>query len=198
MNTDEKILAAARTEFAQHGLAGARVDRIASRAGVNKAMIYYHFRSKENLYRTVISNELAKIGTILEERITEESTPESLLYKLSELYNSMFEDRDDFIRILLREIASGGEVVKEIMSKIMSERGIVKKTKRILDKGKKKGLFRDVDSKQAIISFVGMNVFYLTMAPLINSVWEIKDEKKFRQRRCKEVVDLFLHGLKAR
>src|SRR5438094_5710347 len=50
----DRILAAAAAEFAERGFAGARVDRIARRARVNKAMLYYHFRSKQALYRTLL------------------------------------------------------------------------------------------------------------------------------------------------
>jgi len=50
LSTPDKILKAALVEFAEYGLAGARVDRISKRAGVNKAMLYYHFSSKDNLY----------------------------------------------------------------------------------------------------------------------------------------------------
>src|ERR671931_624754 len=50
----DQILAAAALEFAERGYAGARVDRIARRAAVNKAMLYYHFRSKQQLYATLL------------------------------------------------------------------------------------------------------------------------------------------------
>src|SRR6266436_1253879 len=50
----DHILAAAALEFAERGFAGARVDRIARRARVNKAMLYYHLKSKERLYRTLL------------------------------------------------------------------------------------------------------------------------------------------------
>src|SRR5437667_10527812 len=50
----EQILHAAARDFAERGYAGARVDRIARRAAVNKAMLYYHFRSKQQLYRTLL------------------------------------------------------------------------------------------------------------------------------------------------
>jgi hypothetical protein len=43
-----------------------------------------------------------------------------------------------------------------------------------------------------------MNIFYLLLAPIVNSVWEIHDEKNFREQRAKEVADIFLNGLKAR
>src|SRR5438067_13471775 len=48
------ILAAARDEFAECGLGGARVDRIAERAGVNKRLIYYYFEDKEKLFEAVL------------------------------------------------------------------------------------------------------------------------------------------------
>ena len=48
------ILAAARDEFAEHGLGGARMDRIAERAGLNKRLIYYYFDDKEQLFRAVL------------------------------------------------------------------------------------------------------------------------------------------------
>ena len=48
------ILAAALDEFAAHGLGGARMDRIAERAGVNKRLIYYYFESKESLFLAVL------------------------------------------------------------------------------------------------------------------------------------------------
>ena len=50
----DRLLAAAALEFAERGFAGARVDRIARRARVNKAMIYYYFKSKQTLYRTLL------------------------------------------------------------------------------------------------------------------------------------------------
>jgi len=198
INATEKILSSARQEFAEYGLAGARVDRIASKAGVNKAMIYYYFRSKENLYQTIISQQLSKIKTLAEEIITAEVTPESLCLKLAEFYNSLFENQENLIPILLREVASGGERIRTILKQIIAEKRLDTKVKEVIDIGKKRGLFREVDTKQAIISFMGMNLFYLIMAPIINSIWEIKDEKKFREKRPQEIVELFLHGLKKR
>src|SRR5512140_2850681 len=50
------ILAAARDEFAEHGLGGARMDRIAERAGVNKRLIYYYFDDKDRLFQAVLEH----------------------------------------------------------------------------------------------------------------------------------------------
>jgi AcrR family transcriptional regulator len=192
-----KILTAARAEFAEYGFAGARVDRIAQRSGVNKAMIYYHFRSKEKLYQEIIDRHLERAGQFIESHISDFIDIEDFLYQLAVLYDSMFETLDDIRPIFLRELASGGERIKAAFDKFIAGRGLIKKLKAVIERGRKAGDFRQVDSRQAIISFIGMNIFYLLMAPVLNPVWEIKDEKKFRKKRRKEVVDLFLHGLKA-
>lgn len=58
-STQDRIVAAARDEFARHGIAGARVDRIARAARTSKERIYAYFRSKEKLYEHVAAAELA-------------------------------------------------------------------------------------------------------------------------------------------
>lgn len=60
--TPQRLLAAAREEFASHGIAGARVDRIAERAGVNKQRIYGYFGSKEKLFDAVIADALDELA----------------------------------------------------------------------------------------------------------------------------------------
>jgi AcrR family transcriptional regulator len=64
----DRVLAAALTEFAQHGVAGARVDRIARSAKTSKERVYAYFRSKEQLYAEVAAGQLAQImeGTELD------------------------------------------------------------------------------------------------------------------------------------
>ena len=60
--TRAKILGAAERAFAGEGLAGARTDAIAAEAGVNKALLYYYFKSKEALYEAVIEEQLREFN----------------------------------------------------------------------------------------------------------------------------------------
>jgi AcrR family transcriptional regulator len=60
--TKARILDAAFTEFAEYGLAGARVDRIADKAEVNKRSIYVHFGNKEDLFDLVVARALAELS----------------------------------------------------------------------------------------------------------------------------------------
>src|SRR5258708_18267071 len=56
------ILAAAERQFAKAGLAGARTEEIAAEAGVNKALLYYYFESKEHLYEAVIEDHFREFN----------------------------------------------------------------------------------------------------------------------------------------
>src|SRR5215468_9923266 len=56
--TQERILAAALREFSEKGFAGARVDRIARRARVNKRMLYHYFGNKESLFREILARKV--------------------------------------------------------------------------------------------------------------------------------------------
>jgi AcrR family transcriptional regulator len=61
-STRDRIIAAAQAEFAQYGIAGARVDRIAQAARTSKERVYAYFRGKEELYRLVAAQVLAELG----------------------------------------------------------------------------------------------------------------------------------------
>lgn len=197
-DTRQLILDTAKREFALHGLEGARIDLIAAHAKVNKAMIYYYFHSKENLYQAVIDSHVEEVGNFLESSLIGISMPEDIFQKLAEFYNNVISSKDTFLPIMLREVAGGGERVKHALTNVFFKRGLSGKLRMLIEDGIRMGHFRDVDSRNAAISFLGMNLFYLIFSSAMNAVWEIKDEKKFRQKRAKEVVDLFLYGLKAR
>jgi len=63
VQTQNKILAAAKAEFAKVGLGGARIDSIAEKAGVNKRMIYEYFKGKDELFQAVLEDAWTDIRT---------------------------------------------------------------------------------------------------------------------------------------
>ena len=198
LRTQEKLLQAAITEFAENGLAGARVDRIARRAGVNKAMLYYHFQSKDKLYRAVINQHITRVANAVGSMLSEVESLEQALQTLANAYAAMFAQSPEFVPLALRELAAGGHRVKAAVEQIFQPAGIPHRMVDLLEQGIAEGRYRVVDPAQTIVSFVGMNLFYLILWPLVHSLWDIKDEEKFREERPRQVVDLLLHGLLAR
>ena len=97
----ERILDAARTEFAAHGLAGARVEAIARRAGLNKQLISHHFGGKDALYRAVMSERRLRPGGEMAE------APDHLPQALGSFFERARND-SECVRVLLWESLEAG------------------------------------------------------------------------------------------
>ncbi len=123
-STQTKILNAAIREFAEYGKAGARVDRIAKQAGVNKAMIYYHFNSKENLYYASITDHFSRIATILKQRVSYEKTIEEIIGGVVGTYIQIFSTSPYFRKILLRELAEENSQIIIKIAEVISQSGV--------------------------------------------------------------------------
>ncbi len=193
----ERILKAAEQEFAKYGLEGARVDRIAKKASANKAMIYYHFRSKDKLYRTVIEKKLSYLHEFIRNNLDNIEDPDRIFRNFAEFYISIFDEIRGFLPILLREIIAGGENIKRLLQNPggVSPAELLTGT---IQKGIESGHFRDIDVRQTALSFVGMNLFYLMMSPVAKILLEIENEDEFKKARAAAVADLFLNGLRVR
>jgi AcrR family transcriptional regulator len=194
----EKILGAALDEFSEYGLAGARVDRIARKAGINKAMIYYHFTSKEQLYLEVLETQVRLRAASVAREFESGKDLEGILEFIAKTYYTFLAPGTKLAPLFLREIAGGGERLKRIVPDLVIHKDLPGKLTDIMERGKAEGRFRDIDIRQAIASFVGMCFFYLLAGPLVNEVWGIEDAYKFREERPKAIVDLFMRGLEAR
>jgi len=107
----QKILRCAEMLFAEKGYDGARIDRIASEAGVNKALIYYYFKSKrgvlEELFRNFLHESSAKMMAYVRDGGLDGSPSEEAQQSIDE-YFGMFEKKRDILRIMLMESLKEG------------------------------------------------------------------------------------------
>ena len=142
-NAIRRILGAATEVFAEVGFAGARVDEIARRAGVNKATIYYHIGDKKALYTRVIHDVFADMGKRIANNIKESQGPEEKLRTFIHNIAFTLDQHPHIPQIMMRELALGGrdfpEVVTEDFARIF---GILTE---ILEQGALKGVFIDVN-----------------------------------------------------
>lgn len=100
--TKERILDAARREFGEKGLAGARVDEIARRAGVNKRMLYHYFGDKERLWEAILERKMGERGDLLAE------APRRLAESLP-FWQRVVADDAEWIRLFQWEALDRGE-----------------------------------------------------------------------------------------
>ena len=106
--TRARLVTAAAAEFATHGFAGANVDRIARAARVNKAMIYYHFRSKADLYREILGDMFRAVCSRVRVVADAETTPEEKIHGFIDAIAAEAHARPHFPPTWFREVAEGG------------------------------------------------------------------------------------------
>ena len=172
--SDEKVLAAALKEFAEHGFDGARVDRIAKNARVNKAMIYYHFKSKEALYERILSDLAGMIYERVVGVIVEESDPREQLYTIIHRYIETLTIVDrNMLRTMLREIASGGKFFKKLaIPKLILP--VIAKIEPIFRAAQERvDLKRELDPLYTFLQIIGGIVFFnIIQIPMRGTILE--------------------------
>ena len=104
VKTEEKIIEAATKIFLEKGKDGARMQEIADRAGINKALLHYYFRSKEKLYAEVFSNELRKFFRSILGTIKESEDFKDFIQTFINLYIDTISKNPKLFRFILWEI----------------------------------------------------------------------------------------------
>ncbi len=145
-----KILTAALVEFADQGLAGARMDGIAAAAGVNKALLYYYFRSKDALYAAVLDEFLQRLKAQIDRALDANvSAGERLLLYARAHFDSVAESRY-YAPLFQSEMMSGWQEGSPHLAHIVDQyiKPIAMRVTAVLREGIASGEFRAVDPAQ--------------------------------------------------
>src|ERR1700729_620760 len=140
--TRQKLLAAARREFAESGLAGARVDEIAARAGVNKQLVYHYFGDKDALYLAVLEWVYEEIRAQERKLNLEGLPPEQAIKKLIESSFDHLALHPDFIVLLNDENRNGARHVRASLKVEDMHSPLVSMVSKILKQGVQEKVFR--------------------------------------------------------
>jgi len=194
----ERIILSAMHEFAVNGYAGARVDRIASGASINKAMIYYHFRSKEDLYRETIGEVYREATERLYTILSGNESLEQLLLAVATFHHDLMRKYPEFRSVLMRELAHPREEIISYIFDIFESSGLPSRLLTRFDEEMKAGRIRKTDPRQLMISFLTLNLGYVMLAPLFDRIMGIFDRELFVEDRKQEVVNLFLNGIRSK
>ena len=171
-DTADRILKAARDEFAAHGLAGARVDLVARRARVNKRMIYHYFGSKEALYRAVLSATYGEIRDGERALELDADAPEEAMRRLVRFTFRHFVENPWFIRLLNAENVVRARYLKQLPDIKERHAPLVDRLSVLLDCGAERRVFRrDVDPVQLYITIASVGYFYLSNIHTLSTIF---------------------------
>lgn len=163
------ILAAALAEFASQGLAGARMDAIAASARVNKALLYYYFRSKDALYAAVLDEFFQRLRARIQRALDSDAAAgERLLVYVRAHFDSVAESLY-YARLFQSEMMSAGREGSPYLSHVVDEyiKPISQRVMGVLHEGIGTGEFRAVDPAQFAPSMVSSIIWYFVVAPVL-------------------------------
>ncbi len=192
--TRDAILEAAERIFGDEGLEGARTDAIAAAAGVNKALLYYYFRSKGGLYRAVLESYLADFNRRALEVLSSEGSARSLLLRYINLHFEFIGAHRHHGPLFQRMLMAD----EKTWVRLAREHGLprLKALLKVIERGMRTGELRRMDSIHAAISLVSLIVFYFSSASVLRAVSGIDPYAKGNvERRKKEVLKFVRYAL---
>lgn len=193
-----RILAAATGEFARHGLGGARVDRIAARAGANKRMLYYYYGNKDDLFLAVLEASYASIRNAEKTLKLGDLAPREAMRKLVAFTWTYYLEHPEFLTLLNSENLHRARHVRRSRNIVAMHSPFVAMIKNVLERGVKAGEFRNgVDPVQLYISIAGLGYFYLGNRYTLSAIFE-RDllAQRNRAERLKHMTALVLGYLR--
>ena len=193
--TEAKILESAEKVFQEKGFSGARMQEIADRAGVNKSMVHYYFRSKDKLFESIFKNTIDQfMPRALELLNSDAPLGERIADYITTIIDSTVHS-PHLPLFILKEINRNPEA---IVSDLLLERGIhidafIKDLRKQI-KGKKS---RPNFQMHAFVNIISLTLYPFIAKPLLITLFHLSEEEysHFIEERKKEITALILKDL---
>jgi TetR/AcrR family transcriptional regulator len=193
----EALLAAGTELFAEHGFDGASVSDIARKAGVNSAMISYHFGGKRELYLAILAATFEEIVADVERIAASPApAPQVLREVIATIGEAATHRHPHFCTMMLREVLTGGPRLESLAQPVR----VLAAVERIISRGVREGAFRPVDPLLTHLSLVGSLVFFFATMRFRQRVLRdgLRREPPDGDTYVRHLQDLIIEGLAVR
>ncbi|MBN2244990.1 MAG: TetR/AcrR family transcriptional regulator [Candidatus Aminicenantes bacterium] len=194
-----RILEAALKEFASSGYGGGRVDRIARKADVNKAMLFYYFTSKENLFKVVLTWILSELIKQVQTVFRDSQVPEDLIEALPRTYIEFFKKNPDILKMITLELVQNPKHISALVSEIFSSVAVPPRElvySKFL-KWQEERLFSEEDPLQSMMNIVSLSIFSILGVPVVEAIFDLNIDRggDFFERRIQSIIQLLKKGM---
>ncbi|WP_297795627.1 TetR/AcrR family transcriptional regulator [uncultured Eudoraea sp.] len=195
--TEHIILEAAKRVFQNKGMDGARMQEIADEANINKAMLHYYYRSKQQLFEAVFNTAFALLAPQLNAILNDDSSVEVKIRNFTKNYISFISRHPYLPTFIIQELNRNPNFVLKMKDK----KGFpnIEKFKKQIALEIQQGTLKPVKGEQLFINIMALNIFPFVASPLIKAFVNI-DDKAFKQLvedRKTEVADFIINSIKA-
>jgi TetR/AcrR family transcriptional regulator len=171
------ILKAAKREFAELGVDGARTDSIARSAGVNKALLYYYFHNKESLYGAVLDDVFSARFQGFKRILDSPMAPGEKILRFARQHFDYVTGQDCYPRLVQYEMMRASRGASKHLPRLVESffAPLMREVTAIIRRGIAERQFRAVDPGHLMLSIVGVNVFHVLSAPVRKAMSQTKD-----------------------
>ena len=195
-STEEKILAAARSVFIEQGMAGARMQDIANKAGINKALLHYYFRSKEKLFEVIFKDASTRLFFQISLILNAELPLFDKIRKFTNDYIEIVIDNPFLPLFVLNEINKQPHAFSKKL--FGTNRPPLHKLADQVQEEIKKGVIKTIHPAHLIMNMMSMCVFPFLGKPMIQLTMNIDDTefKILMEQRKTMIADFIIESLK--
>ena len=191
-DTEQAIFEAALEVFGRKGRDGARMQEIADRAGINKAMLHYYYRSKDRLYEAVFDYAFARYCAAVSDSVPAEEPIPVTIERFVSRYTAFLSAEPEVMRLFVQENLSGGRSLAAHIQKSRDGDGPP-----LLPLALKERLASDEGPGHVFLSLLSACVFPFVIEPTVFAMFPAaaEDPERFHTERARTLTQLVLSGM---
>lgn len=194
-NTEERILDAAKTIFHKKGFEGARMQEIADEAGINKALLHYYFRTKENLFDAVFKSALTEIFSKLFITMDANIPLEDKLTNLIKEYIGFLQKNSYIPGFIIAEINQNPQKIIEVFKSAPVSPFMLFERMRTSMRDEE---LENKDVRELLINILSLCIFPIIARPIIQHIFNFSDQQydQFIEKRKKKLPELIMNTIR--
>ncbi|MCB0822247.1 MAG: TetR/AcrR family transcriptional regulator [Bacteroidales bacterium] len=196
LNTEQKILEAARLVFTQKGFEGARMQEIADKAGINKALLHYYYRSKDKLFEGVFREAFFTMVPQVMDLLKSEMPLFEKIRFFTSNYIEIFINNPFIPGFVLHELSVNPKRIVDLLSNMGIQPALfLDQIQAEIDKG----IIKPIDPRNLLTNMLAMCIFPFVARPILQNILFTNDEQAFAQfveDRKKAVPEFIINAIK--
>lgn len=200
-NTEQKILNAAKEVFQKKGMTGARMQEIADKAAINKALLHYYYRTKEKLFEKVFELAFSLFVPRVKEMMASEKPILEKIDFFVDNYIDLLQKHPYIPGFVINELNRNPQILVNIFEKntLIKEDNIIQKLEKQIKHEVGMGIIKPIDARNLLVNVIALCVFPIVARPVIQGVMFDNDKKmydQFLEQRKKFVKEFIINSIK--
>jgi TetR/AcrR family transcriptional regulator len=197
MTTEEKIFNAARIVFQKKGFSGTRMQEIADEANINKAMLHYFFKNKEQLFENVFMHAFSQLAPQINDIFNSDESVFDKIKKFTSSYISFVMEHPYLPSFIIQEMNNNPEFVIRFLNHDNRPNPFMLLNQ--IENEIQKGILKPIPAKQLLLDIFAMTVFPFAAQILVKGIIQIEDQEfnLLMEERKTYIANQIINSIKA-